>query len=85
MFTDSVDENVDTIRELIAGLPPGARNRAKRAAIAIENTFARLQKDHPKDSAVALGAAFAVFLLCQRLVEAPQQGGSDKGLIQLLS
>lgn len=85
MFTDSIDENVETLRELLAGIQPEHRRRAKKAAVALENTFTRLQKDHPKDSVVALGAAFAVFMLAQRIVEAPKQGDSDKRLIQLLS
>jgi hypothetical protein len=84
MFTDSIDENIEILRELLGGIPPEARRRAKRAAVEIENVFSGLQKNHPKDPAVALGAAFAVFLLAQRLVEAKEQGGSDKGLIQLL-
>ncbi len=84
-FTDSVDENVETLKVLLAGIPPESRRRAKKAAVTIENVFTGLQKNHPKDMAVALGAAFAVFLLAQRMVEAKEQGGSDKGLIQLLS
>ena len=85
MFSDSISENIEILRELVGGLPPQHRNMAKKAATAIENVFTGLQKDHPKNPAVALGAAFAVFLLAERLCEAPEQGGSDKGLIQLLS
>lgn len=85
MFSDSISENIETLRELLAGVPPEARKRAKKAAVTIENVFTGLQKDHPKDPSVALGAAFAVFLLAERLCEAPEQGTSDKGLIQLLS
>ena len=85
MFTDSIDENVETLRVLLAGLPPQHRRMAKKAAVTIENVFTGLQKDYPKNAAVALGAAFAVFLLAERLCEAPEQGGSDKKLIQLLS
>ena len=85
MFTDSIDENIEILRELLGGIPPEARRRAKTAAVTIENVFTGLQKDYPKDPAVALGAAFAVFLLAQRLGEAHEEGSSDKGLIQLLS
>ena len=85
MFTDSISGNVELLRELIAGLPPGARNRAKRAAVAIEKTVRQLQKDNPRDSAVAAGAAFAVFLYAERLTEAPANGNPEKGLIELLS
>lgn len=85
MFVDSIDENIETLRALLGGLPAESRRRAKKAAVAIENVFTQLQKDYPKDAAVALGAAFAVFLLAERLCEAPEQGGSDKKIIQLLS
>lgn len=85
MFSDSIEENLETLRELFGGIPPAARNRAKKAAVALENTFTRLQKEYPKDATVALGAAFAIFMLAQRLVDAPKQGDSDKRLIQLLS
>lgn len=85
MFTDSIDENVELLKSLIGGLPPEHRRMAKKAAVSIENVFTGLQKDHPKNAAVALGAAFAVFLLAERLCDAPEQGDSDKGLIQLLS
>lgn len=85
MFSDSIDHNVEILREMLGGLPPEHRRMAKKAAVTIENVFTQLQKDHPKNAAVALGAAFAVFLLAQRLGEAPEQGGSDKQLIQLLS
>jgi hypothetical protein len=85
MFNDSIEENLETLRELLGGIPPDSRRRAKKAAVSLENTFTRLQKDNPKDAVIALGAAFAIFMLAQRLVEAPKQGDSDKRLIQLLS
>ncbi len=85
MFTDSINENVETLRELLGGIPPESRRRAKKAAVTLENAFTRLQKDYPKDAAVALGAAFAILILAQRLVEAPKQGDKAEGsLIQLL-
>lgn len=84
MFTDSIEQNVELLKELIGGIPPGRRRQAKAAAVAIENVFTALQRDNPKNPAVALGAAFAVFLLAQRLCE-KGEGDSDKGLIQLLS
>lgn len=85
MFTDSIEQNVELLRELIGGIPPGRRRQAKAAAVAIEKTWNDLIRDNPKNPAVALGAAFAIYLLAQRLGEAPEQGGSDKKLIQLLS
>ena len=86
-FTDSVSENVEILAELIRGIPPEARNRAKKAAASLENVFSQLKRDYPRDPAVALGAAFAVFIMAQRMVEAPKQGDSSAdgmGLIHLL-
>jgi len=83
-FTDSVSENAEILTELIRGIPPAAHKRAQRAAVKIENVFTALQQDNPKDIAVALGAAFAIFKLAERLAQAKAQGGSDKNLIQLL-
>jgi hypothetical protein len=85
VFTNQIDENIEMLRALLAGLPPQHRAMAKKAAVSIENVFTALQKDHPKNPAVALGAAFAVFILAERLCEAPEQGGSDGKLIELLS
>jgi hypothetical protein len=84
-FTDSIDENVETLRVLLAGMPPQARRHAKKAAVTLENTFTRMQKDNPNNVPMMVGAAFCVMLLAQRLVEAKAQGGKDHGLIQLLS
>jgi hypothetical protein len=86
-FTDSIDENVEILRELLGGIQPEHRRRAKRAAVALENVFNDLKRDYPRDPAVALGAAFAIFLMAQRMVEAPKQGDSTAdgvGLIHLL-
>lgn len=83
-FTDSIEENVEVLRELLGGVPPGARNRAKQAASAVENMVVRLQADHPKDPVVALGTAFAVFVIAQRFIQA-ERGSDGKSMIQLLS
>ena len=85
MFTDSIDENVELLRELIGGIPGPRRKQAQKAAAAVEKTWNDLIRDNPKNPAVALGAAFAIYMLAQRLGEAPEQGGSDKKLIELLS
>lgn len=83
MFTDSIDENVETIRELLGGIRPEDRKRAKKAAVMVENMVVRLQKEYPKDAAVALGAAFAIYMIAQRFVQ-NQKEQPERGLIQLL-
>jgi hypothetical protein len=85
-FNDSIENNVEIIAELLRGVPAPQRKKAQRAAVAIENIVTRLQKDHPKDPYVAIGVAFCVFKLAERIVTAPKQGDSEeRGLIQLLS
>lgn len=85
MFTDSIESNLETIRELVAGVPPSERERCRRAAAIVEKTVIALQRDNPKSPAVALGTAFALFTLAQRIVEAPKQSDKDTGMIELLS
>jgi hypothetical protein len=84
MFSDSVDGNCEILKELIGGIPPSQRNKAKRAAMKIEKAFTDLQRDYPKDAAVALGAAFAIYMIGSRIVEQAKES-DGKGLIQLLS
>jgi hypothetical protein len=82
MFNDSIENNLEVLRELLIGMPPTSRDKAKRAAVAIEKAWNALHKDNPKDPAVALGAAFAVYTLAQRMLE--QKSENDGPLIQLL-
>jgi hypothetical protein len=84
MFSNNIDENCETLKELLGALPPSSRGRAKRAAAAIEKVFVGLQKNHPKDGAVALGAAFAIYMIGARIVEQAKEGKHDN-LIQLIS
>jgi hypothetical protein len=84
MFSKDIEENCDTLRELLRALPPSQRSKAARAAAKIEKAFMALQKDHPKDGAVALGAAFAVFMIGARITEQAKDGKHD-GLIKLVS
>jgi hypothetical protein len=84
MFSKDIEENCDTLRELLRALPPSQRSKAARAAAKIEKAFMALQKDHPKDGAVALGAAFAVFMIGARITERAKEGAHD-GLIKLVS
>lgn len=87
-FTDSIENNLEIIRELLLGVPPEARRRASKAAGQLENVFTKMQRDYPNDPAVALGAAFAIYTLAQRLVDAGKGGDATEkqgNLIHLLS
>jgi hypothetical protein len=84
-FTGHTVTDLEVVRELLAGVPPGARLRAKSAAAQIERTYMGIVRNHPKDPAVGLGLAFAIFTIAERLTQGDPERGQEKGLIQLLS
>jgi hypothetical protein len=77
-FGDSMQANIDLLRELIQGMPPQARQRALRIMHECQTFVSRLATDSPKDPAVMVGVAFAVHKAAQHLVQA-------RPLIQTLS
>jgi hypothetical protein len=79
----NLDENVETLTELLQSIPASARGRARSAAVLVENAVQALKKDGGRDPAANLGFAFAIMLTAQRLVENQKSG--DAPLIQLLS
>lgn len=83
-FTDSIEGNLELLKELISGLPPSARPRALRAAVMLENTVNAIKKDEGSDAATGLGMAFGVLMIAKQLLESDNEG-ERKGLIQLLS
>lgn len=80
-FTDSIEGNLDILKELLSGQTQAAHRRAAVTAGKIEKVVMAIQKDGANDPAVGLGMTFAIFLLAARMVE---QTGKDS-LIQLLS
>lgn len=85
MFSDNIDQNLEVLRGLLGGVPPEARRRARGAAAAIEKTIVGITRLHPKDPAVALGVAFAIFVIAERLVQQNEHDDPGPGsLIQLL-
>jgi hypothetical protein len=81
-FTDSIEGNLDILKELLAGQTQAAHHRAALAAGKIEKVVMAIQRDAGNDAAAGLGMTFAIFLLAARMVE---QDGGSKGLIELLS
>jgi hypothetical protein len=80
-FSDSIDANVELLKELLQGIPAGARRRAAGTANRIEQVVIGIQREYSHDPAAGLGLAFAVMLTAQRMVEMGQDDGS---LIKLL-
>jgi hypothetical protein len=86
LLNNDIDTTLEQVSELIRALPPDARERAKYAAVQFEKIFQKLRVDHPSDPAIALGAAFAIFTLADRLVKIDNQGEEKGGgLIQLVN
>lgn len=85
-FTDSISENVELLQMLLQDAPPNMRGEAKRAAVAVEKVIDGLRRDGRGNQGMALGTAFALFMIAQKFVEdSTEQGSQGNGLIQLLS
>ena len=86
LLNNDIDTTLEAVGELIRALPPDAKERARYSAMAFETLFQKLRNDHPRDPAIALGAAFAIFTLADRLVKIDNQGEEKGGgLIQLVN
>lgn len=85
-FGDSIDNNLELLRELLRGLPPATRNQARLAASTVEKVITDMIKDQQGSMGAALGTAFAIYIFAQRFVE-NSEGGDGEGnrLIQTLN
>lgn len=83
-FGDSVDGNLDLIKQLLGNCTVGQKERAKRAAVQIESVVEAIRKDNANDPAVGLGLAFAIFYIAQNLAKSGSVK-EDGPRIQLLS
>jgi hypothetical protein len=86
LLNNGIDTTLEQVGELIRALPPEAKGRAKYAALAFEQLFQKLRTDHPRDPSIALGAAWAIFTLADRLVKLDNDGEEKGGgLIKLVT
>lgn len=83
-FSDSIDENMETLRQLLGNCTAGQKERAKRIAVKIEKVVLAIQKDSKGDAAGGLGLVFAVMYVAQNMVR-NNSVGEDGPRIQLLS
>lgn len=83
-FNDSIDENLELIRQLLSNCTPGQIHRAKAVAMKIEKVVRAIQKDSKGDAAGGLGLVFAVMFIAQNMVR-NNSVGEDGPRIQLLS
>src|ERR1700742_1616777 len=83
-FNDSINDNLDLIKQLLGNLTPGQKQRAKRVAVKIEEVVSKIQKDHEGDPAGGLGLVFAVMYIAQNMVQ-NNSVGEDGPRIPLLS
>jgi hypothetical protein len=85
-FTDSIDDNVETIGELLRAQPVGFQQQAKRAASVVVDTVDRMRRLEGNNPAVGLGVAFGLFYMAQQIVQAESRAAdAGKSVIQLLS
>lgn len=85
LLNDSIGTTLDQIGELLRGLPPESRHRAKTVAVQFESVVNNIRRGHPADPAAGLGLAFAVFKTAEQLIDADRNAAeSGRGLIQLL-
>lgn len=71
-FTDSLHDSFELVQQLVRGMPGTAQKRAKTAAERMLDTWEKMKQEAPKDPAVAVGAAFAVFFIANEIVDAPK-------------
>jgi hypothetical protein len=86
LLSDSIDGSLDKIAEALNRIHPNHRQKAKEAAVTIEKVVMQIRRENPRSPAVALGCAFAIYKLAERLRDSEREG-ADKGtssLIQLL-
>lgn len=83
-FSDSIDANIELLRELIDGLPPSERPYAKRAMVLIGRAVSSIRKDTGGNVAAGMGVALALVMIAKQLLESDEEGERG-GLIELLS
>lgn len=86
MLTDSISENVAVLETLVRELLPAKRQECWKASAHIERAFNQLRRDNPKNHAVTIGAAYAIYKIAEQLSKASGTDSNDptQGLIQLL-
>lgn len=78
-FSDSIEDNLNTMRELIGNMPASAQHRARGIADKVGTVIAQIQKDYPNDPAAGIGVCWVLHHLAQEMTK------NNKPLIQLLS
>lgn len=71
-FSDSINENLELLQQVLGNATPGQKERAKRVATQISDVVENIRKDGGKDPAAGVGVAFAVMYIAQNMV----QGGT---------
>jgi hypothetical protein len=85
ILSDSITHTREMLREVLRAVPPEHRRTAKAAAVAIEKAFTEARQQAPRDPAVAIGLAFAIFEIADRLITLEQESNAQGSLIQLLN
>ncbi len=77
-FSDSLEENLGIIQDLISGMPASAQQRARKMAEKLGVVIEQARKESPKDPAIGLGIILAVHHVAYEMTK------DNRGLIELL-
>lgn len=80
-FQDSCHDSLELCQELLRSMPPTAQKRAKKAAEQLIGVWDRLKVEAPKDPAVAVGAAFAVFYMAEHIINSREGPINDNMIV----
>ena len=78
-FTGNVEDDLNTVRELISGMPASAQGRARKIAEKIRLIVEEIKKDNSKDPAAGVGLLFALMFTYDAMIQ------DNRSVIQLLS
>jgi len=77
-FTGVVEDDMNTIREIISGMPATAQQRARKTAEKIRLVVEQIKQDNPKDPAAGVGLLFAVLFIADEMTK------DNRSVIQLV-
>jgi hypothetical protein len=83
-FGDSINGNLELLKDALSQFPRPMKRRARAACIAIENTITRLQASSP-GGATAMGVLLAALIVSERLIQGQRGSRGESSLIQLVS
>jgi hypothetical protein len=66
-FSGVVEDDLNTLREIISGMPASAQHRARSIAEKVGKIAEEIKRDNPKDPAAGIGLLFAVLTVADHM------------------